>query len=224
MIVLLLAGLLVVPATTALAGGESQVFYWDDAAGWVGYEPGDPDALARLFRTGDFVFDSCNAGYWEIPVHIRASIAQWVKFRLDWNTWEWFVRKPGCYAGNSIEAVVWSNGDIEVGYFDFGKLMPVLPENEDHNPVDIYYSYGESVGEAEQNGWVPAELLNENKTMIYDVGPDWELHYGIAWKLWSKICVDVCNSACDYYDDAFITITLKQQKPWIVFDTGEWGI
>jgi hypothetical protein len=221
-IILLMAGLLLASASLAFAGGESKVYYWDDAVGWVENPPDVNDQLARLLRTGDFTMDSCNKGYWEIPVYIRAHIAQWVKFRLDWNTWEWYVRKPGCYAGNSIEAVLWSNGDVEVGYAEFGKLMPMDPDNQDHNPIDIYYSYGESVGDAEANGWMQAELLNEEKTMIYDVEP-WDLHYGISWKLWSKICVEVCNSACDYYDDAFITITLKQQKPWIVFETGEWG-
>jgi hypothetical protein len=222
MIILLAMGALLVSASSVFAGGESAVYWWDGSA-WVEYSLNDPDRLARLFRTGEFSMDSCNAGYWEIPVFIKASIAQWVKFRLDWNTWQWYVRKPGCFAGNSIEAVLWSNGDIEIGYADFGKLLPDSAWNQDHNPIDIFYSYGESVLDAEEHGWIPAEQLNAEKTTVYDVGPDWDLHYGMTWKLWSKICVDVCNSACDYHDDAFITLTLKQQKPWIVFDTGEWG-
>jgi hypothetical protein len=222
-VILMMAGLLVAFAANALAGGESQVYYMDEAGMWQVNPPDVNDQLARLFRTGDFTLDSCNKAYWEIPVYVRAHIAQWVKFRLDWNTWEWYVRKPGCYAGNSIEAVVWSNGDIEVGYADFGKLMPMDPDNADHNPVDIYYSYGESIEQAEGNGWVPAEELNQHTDLILDVEP-WDLHYGMAFKLWSKICVIACNSACDYYDDAFITITLREQKPWIVWETGEWGI
>jgi hypothetical protein len=228
LIILLMAGLLVASASSVFAGGESEVYYWDDnLQEWVHNPPDVQDQMARLFRTGDFVYDSCNAGYWEIPVYIRASIAQWVKFRLDWNTWEWKVRKPGCYAGNSIEAALWSNGDVEIGYDGFGKLMPVDPADQDHNPVDIWYSYetGGGIYDCEYvYGWTHAEDLNGSYSLIEDLGPDWELHYGISWKLWSKICVDVCNSACDYFDDAMITITLKQQKPWIVFDTGDWGI
>jgi hypothetical protein len=232
MIILLMAGLLVASASCVFAGGESEVYYWDDAAGgWV-HNPVDQDLqLARLFRTGDFYMDSCNKAYWEIPVHIKASIAQWVKFKLDWNTWEWFVRKPGCYAGNSIEATLWSNGDVEVGYLDFNKLMPVDPDNADHNPVDIWYGFesgefGGGVQEVEYRGWTHADDMYMNTSLIEDVaGPnnEWPLHYGIAWKLWSKICVIQCNSACDYYDDAKITITLKEQKDWIVWETGQWG-
>jgi hypothetical protein len=221
LIILLMVGFLLAGASSVFAGGESKVYYWD-GQGWVENPPEVDDQLARLFRTGDFTMDSCNAAYWEIPVYIRASIAQWVKFRLDWNTWQWYVRKPGCYAGNSIEAVLWSNGDVEIGYAGFDMLYPLLPENDDHNPIPIWYSYGESVGDAEFNGWTEAMMLNEQTSTIYDVFP-WDLHYGISWKLWSKICVDVCNSACDYGNDAFLTITLKQQKPWIdIF--GNWEI
>jgi hypothetical protein len=232
LIILLVAGLFMVSAASALAGGESEVYYWDDAIGdWV-HNPADVnDRYARLFRTGDLVLDSCNAGYWEIPVTVRASIAQWVKFKLDWNVWEWFIRKPGCYAGNSIEATVWSNGDVEVGYMGFAKLMPMLDENQDHKPIDIWYSYetGGGVWDCEYYGWTHADDMDNHTSLIEDVigdNPDnpWPLHYGVSWKLWSKVCTDVCNSACDYWDDATITITLKNQKPWLVFLTGEWGI
>lgn len=230
-LVLLVLGLFVAAAGNAFAqppagANEAQVFYWDDAVGWVPQPLDMADRTARLFRSGDEASGNCNQPEWLIDVQIYAHIAQWIDFSLAWTQWDWFVRKPGCYAGNSIEAKIASNGDVYVDYEGFNNLMPVDPNNQDHNPIPVWYSFetgGGGVGEAETNGWVPANLLNGEDDLLLDIGPEWLLHYTISWKLWNKICVEVCNSACDYYDDATITLTLREQKPWIDAEGGWLG-
>ena len=222
-LVLLVVGLFVAAAGNAFAqppagAGEAQVFVWDDVnLIWVAEAALPADRNARLFRSGDDATGECNKPEWFIKVHIYAHIAQWIDFDLGWTQWDWFIRKPGCYAGNSIEANIASNGDVYVDDAGFANLMPVLPENADHNPVPVWYSFevgGGGVAEAETNGWVPANRLNDDDDLLLDLDP-WLLHDGISWKLWNKICVEVCNSACDYSNHASITLTLDEQKPWI---------
>lgn len=227
-LVLIAVALLMCAVGSALAGPppgslESEVFYWDGAQ-WVP-NPAVGDRNARLFRSGESAEGNCNRPEWVIDVQIRASIAQWIDFDLAWTQWDWFIRKPGCYAGNSIEATIASNGNVFVDYEGFANLLPVDPDNADHNPVEVSYSFetGGGVNEAEQRGWVPAELLNQDDDRLLDEGPDWLLHYGIGWKLWNKICVVKCNSACDYANEATITLTLEEQKPWIDREGGWLG-
>jgi hypothetical protein len=224
LIIPLMAALVVILAGNLFAQGppESDVYYLDTNGTWQSYL-GVPmeERDARLIRAGDLVLGNCNKKYWEINVTIHASIAQWIDFRLDYNQWDWYIRKPGCYAGNSIEAWIASNGDILIDYEGFG---PLIPEDPEHNPIDIYYSFGEGFTQADENGWVYATDLNNDDDLIIDVpGSDqypWPLHQGMAWKLWNKICVVECNSACDYWNRATITIVLQNQKTWLDDDGG----
>jgi len=224
-LVLLVVGLFLAAAGNAFAQ-SSEVYYWDGTQ-WVSYAPtpvADRDAL--LFRSGAGETGECNKPEWEILVHIYAHIAQWIEFDLQYTQWDWYIRKPGCYAGNSIDAWLASNGDVLVNYEDFADLTPVLPENSDHNPIPVWYSFEMNAGsvfEADARGWVAAGALNADDDLLLDVGPDWVLHDKIAWKLWNKICVERCNSACDYENHARIIITLNEQKTWID-SQGGWAL
>lgn len=218
-----------VSVAVAQGGGESEVYWQDENGVW---QPPRPVAErnARLFRLGEPIEGNCNKVQWEVPVRIHASIAQWIKFRLAWNEWQWFVRKPGCYAGNSIEAVLASNGDVLVDYSGFDNLMPV-DQNPDKTPINIAYSFeymGGGFNEANDRGWTPAPVLNDDDDLLEDIpfGPNgerWPLHFGVSWKLWNRICVVACNTACEYQDEALITLILRNQKPWIEPETGAWG-
>ncbi|MCK4607478.1 MAG: hypothetical protein KAU35_09300 [candidate division Zixibacteria bacterium] len=182
----------------------------------------DPDALARLLRTGQAIDSSCNKTYWDIQVSIHASIAQWVKWSLSHQGWYWEVKKPGCYAGNCIAFQIHSNGDIFIDYKDFNALKGT---NTHKDTIDTYYAFGNSIGDAETNGWVPAFALNDDDDLLDEselVGA-YDLHYGISYKLWNKVCVVECNTACEYHDDAMITLVLEQQKPFLD-DNGNWKV
>jgi hypothetical protein len=226
-LVFLLAAVFVMAAGSVLAQNptdpttpgsqESDVWYVNEAGEWVPNPLALEDRNGRLFRGGERIEGNCNKKWWAVDVEIHASIAQWVDFSLQWDRYDWFIRKPGCYAGNCIEACVASNSDILIDYEGFEDLQPSIAGN---NPIPVWYSIETGGGFAEANaGWVTAAALNTLDNTLPDTQ---ELHEGICWKLWNKICVIECNSACEYSDYATITLTLENQKDWIYWDEGYW--
>jgi len=217
----------VAPATQAQVAANPTTVWMDDPnlpGTWPEeWEYGDPTALARLLRMGVDIDSSCNKKYWYIPVNIHASIAQWSEWSLSHQGWLWEVKKPGCYAGNSISFKIASNGDILIDYSDFNNLTAVVPNGHDEE-IETFYSWGESITGAENHGWTPALELNESDDLLDETALNqfpFNLHDGLAFKLWNKICVSRCNTACEYHDTALITIVLQQQKPWLD-DQGNW--
>ncbi len=218
---LLTAPALAQPGTPPPAGAyEVEMFYMHpdgtpvDGVGHLG----ELDQLARCFASMDQE-GNCNKKFWRIPVIIHASVGQWIDWWMTGTRWDWYIKKPGCYAADCITAHIASNGDILVDYDGFGNLV-----NADGREIEISYAFGGSITDASNNGWVPGPALDddddllEESTMWYNVGTIDEgnyLHDGITWKLWNMICVVDCNTACEYEDEAEIILTLNQQKDWI---------
>jgi hypothetical protein len=208
--------LMLVP--TAAFSQVTTVWKLDDTGAWVETD------LARALRTGVQVDSSCNKLEWRVDVSIHASVAQWIHWTLNAQGWEWRVMKPGCYAANCIHFWVASNGDVLIDYEGFADLEAVEP-NTHNNFIEAYYSWGDDPVQAEMHGWVRAQDLNASDDYLdesyyndpFGVG---DLHDGIDFKLFSKICVVDCNTACEYHDDATITLVLQQQKPWVDPDGG----
>lgn len=202
-----------------IAPYEVEVFYTNPDGSpidGVGHA-GEVAQLARCFASNQ-AEGACNKLRWFIPVTVHASVAQWIDFSLTGTRWDWYVRKPGYYAANCITAKVASNGDVLIDYEGFDDLL-----NADGRRIPVWYSFGASVTEAFQNGWVPALQLNLDDDLLDESelwGPNGRnrLHEGLTWKLWNRICVDICNTACEYEDVALITLVLNQQKLWIERD------
>lgn len=173
---------------------------------------GQVDQLARCFASNEAT-GACNKKYWHIPVTVHASVAQWIDFTMTGTRWDWFVRKPGWYAANCITAKVASNGDVLIDYQGFDNLQGT------NNVIPIWYSFGGSITEAQANGWVPGPALNDDDDLL-DESEYWLdgrnfLHEGLTWKLFNRIHVVECNTACEYQDVAEIILCLNQQKLWI---------
>jgi hypothetical protein len=220
--ILLVAALLIAGSAFGQAM-EVGVFYLDSLGEYndTPEQSGQADALARCFTTNE-MDGYCNQATWDIPVVIHASVAQWIDWSMTGTNWNWFVRKPGWYAANSITAQVASNGDVLIDYQGFENLVSVEGNNHD-NEIEIWYSYGPTISEAVQNGWRTAEALNEDDDLLDEselVEAPNDLHEGIGWKLWNRIYVSNCNTACEYEDEAMIVLTADQQKPWIDPETG----
>ena len=182
-----------------------------------------PNQNARCFASNE-AFGNCNKYKWVIDVTVHASVAQWIDFTMTGTRWDWFVKKPGWYAANCISAEVASNGDVKIDYDGFGDLEPL---GDGKLPIPIWYSFGPSITEASA-GWVRSFDLNNNDNLL-DESEYWytvddrfrnKLHEGILWKLWNRINVVNCNTACEYHDDATITLTLESQKGWIEPEEG----
>ena len=190
-------------------------------AGWVtmGYTSiGGPvlDAKARAFSCNPKV-GICNKTSWPIDVTVHASVAQWVDWSISATRYDWRVRKPGTYAANSLTAILKSNSDVEVDFEGFDNLKY---QGSDtflgvDQTIETWYAYGE--GGPGGVKWIPAVALNGTGALVKD---SCALHTGYSWKLWNKIKVTDCNSACEYNNDAKITLVLMNQKCWIDPETG----
>jgi hypothetical protein len=200
----------------AVGSYEVEAWVCDTIAGT--FTPIVPDrmALARCWASGDAEGD-CNKRFWTINVFIHASVAQWIDWEITGTRWDWYVRKPGCYAANCITANVKSNGDVGINYDGFEDLKALIP-NMHNEYIKIWYGFGTAIGLVQ---FIPALLLNDDDDILDETElnqPGHNLHEGITWKLWNKICVDNCNTACEYTDEATLTLVLLEQKPWISVD------
>jgi hypothetical protein len=203
-------------------GSEVSSWYWFEGAWVVSSEAANPNpmALARCFASLP-ADSSCNKN-WRVDVTIHASIAQWINWSLTGTRWDWFVRKPGYYAADCITATVKSNQNVLVDYHDFGPLIAVDTAKAVMDTIPIFYTVGDyATGPPLMSDprWVPAVGLNNAAEWdtIYDSAT---LHQGLQFKLWNYIHVVECNSACEYQDDAWISLELLCQKPWIDTETG----
>jgi hypothetical protein len=206
-------------ASAQFSGTEVETWVWDeDGSAWVYQGTGDVTALARCWASLP-TQGACNKD-WNIDVDIHASIAQWIEWTLSGSRWDWKVRKPGRYGADCITASVKSNQHVLVDYHNFNDLET---ESVSVNPtIPIWYhvsELGAQLPPPDSPLWTRAADLNNSAEWdtIYD---SQQLHDGIQFKLWNMIEVVDCNSACEYHDDAEISLKLLCQKWWIDRSTG----
>jgi len=187
---------------------------WRTGEKWVPMGIGDPTANARAWSSGR-MWGRCNKTSWVIPVTVHASVAQWIEFSISGTRYDWKVRKPGTYAANSLRASLKSNGDVKIDCEGFADLVG---GNSETNPtIPIWYAAANVENPGEITDWIPAADLNRKDPVVEDSA---DLHEGLHWKLWNKIQVVECNSACEYENKATITLVLDNQKDWIDPETG----
>jgi len=202
---------------------EVEVFYWD-GTNWVSLGTGNSSAAARSWNSTP----ANSGGYSNKETHTisftnHASVAQWIDWTISATRKDWRVRLPGTYAADSITFTIKSNNDVSVDFEDFANLLYEDPEaapEETQTEILTWYSYGATVTEAEVNGWIPAEELNDADFTFANSDP---LHHGLSYKLWSKIEVQESNNSSDYEDVGLITLTLTNIKSWIDPLTGNFN-
>jgi len=197
---------------------EVEHWEWDEDNGvWVHRNPADLSSLARCWRSGP---DSgnCNKARWAISFTHHASMAQWCDWTMGGTRWDWRILKPGTYAADCIEFTLKSNNDVQITFAGFGDLE-YIEAGGVNRFIETYYSWGESVEEADTNGWTRASALNQVVLGFLD-GDD--LHEGFSTKLMNKIVVVECNSSCEYENEGTITIALQNIKRWVDPVTGGW--
>lgn len=202
-----------------LPQGAVEVEHWELVDGnWISHNPGDVTSLARCWRSGG-AGGNCNKESWVINFTHHASMAQWCNWSIGGTRWDWRILKPGTYAADCIEFWLQSNNDVLIDYEGFADLYRPLGNQTTKTTIDTYYSFGETIAQAEANGWVSAEDLNDDDDTIRD---SLALHAGTATKLLNKIVVEDCNSSCEYENTATITLKLQNTKLWVDPTTGGW--
>lgn len=226
LIAMIIVGLLPVVAYAAddypYPGTEVASWYWDGSAWKASSDPTTPNPAAKARCFASIPLDSACNKNWKIPVKIHASIAQWVDWTMSGTRWDWFVRKPGNYVADCITATLKSNQNVLVDYHGFGPLVYEGVKPSVVDTIPIWYFVGDpATGPPlkDDPAWTWCTDLNNSAEWdtIYDSA---NLHSGIQFKLWNRIEVVECNSACEYQDDAFISLLLLCQKEWIDTLTG----
>lgn len=218
-----------VASADPLPRGATEVEHWEwNGTAWVYHDVNSATALARAWRSGGAV-GSCNKLEWEIGFTTHASMAQWSNWSIGGTRWDWRILKPGDYAADCIEFRLQSNNAVLIDYEGFDDLTRVehqYPELKEgffgagvKQTIDTYYSFGESIGTAVENGWVRAIDLNNDDDTIPDSA---DFHEGFTTKLFTRIVVENCNSSGEYEDTATITLVLQNQQPW-VDPSGAWA-
>jgi hypothetical protein len=217
---ILIVGMLLV-ATAAMAVDDCslppnayEVETWQWIGGqWISQMMVPECALGRLWASGT-VTGTCNKKCWEIPVTIHASIAQWLWFSVSGTRWDWRIMKPGTYGGDCITFQLCSNGAVGFDYDGFEDLYSPTACDQ---TITTWYGIGTSIFDVDRLGWVRAPDLNGEDDILPEVCPG----HCYTTKLWTKVQVDSCNTACEYEDQAKVTICLQNQKCW-VDDDGSW--
>src|SRR3990172_12826519 len=222
-LLILLAGAILLLPAFAFAGAPSpwppigtevEVFQLEGDA-WRSLGIGDPGAFARAFTSLPAVGDS-NRQFWRIDFQNHASVAQWVRWSITGTRWDWFVRKPGCYAADCIGFTIASNYSVDILYSGFDDLV-YQDTGGGTLTIPVWYAVWGLGTPPPDSLWIPAASLNGLDIFIPDSK---DLHYGISHKLWNKICTVPSNSASEYEDDAWVVIELKKIKIWIDPQTG----
>ena len=202
------------PSPWPPVGAEVEVFKLI-SGNWVSLGAGNIGADARAFTSKPLAGDS-NQKYWYIPFENHASVAQWVSWAITGTRWDWFVRKPGCYAADCIGFFIASNYSVDILYSGFDDLV-YQDTGGVTLTIPVWYAIWGLGTPPPDSLWIPAASLNGLDIFIPDSK---DLHYGISHKLWNKICTVPSNSACEYEDDAWVVIELKRIKIWIDPQTG----
>lgn len=209
-IILLLFAL--VAFAVCFAQSEVDVWQWNPETGQWDMNPAVRNARAFTSMPAQ---GSCNKVNWEILITTEAQIAQWCKWEINGTKWTWFVRKPGDYYTNSVEFFLQSNGDVVLSASGFADLEYYLPDEGVNRFIETYWFATPDPGAIPGiDDWTRAEGVN-GSLLVED---SLELHEGLRAYLWNRIKVVECNSACIYRDTGTITITLRNQKPWITDD------
>lgn len=177
---------------------------------------GNP-ADARVWRLNDGWETYCNLDRQE-EVTIKANVAQWAKWSADFEGWEWYVRKPGDYYADCIQAKIQSNGSVAINFVGFDNLTAEegtnVVEGADGFIATYYYaSMGTSIPTVED--WFAATALD---TVVFE--DSFALHCGLSFKLWNRIVVVDCNSPGVYSNYPTLELTLLNQVDWLD-DEGE---
>lgn len=191
----------------------------DASEGYKELSKSDPSAKAKVFLSGG-ASGACNKKVWTADITVRAEVAQWVEWNISATQWTWLIRKPGEYFADCVTAMVKSNGSVTITFAGFNNLKQQI----EGYPIDIeqemssWFSYGDSVSDVMEQGWISAAELNGFTVQLPD---NKELHEGKTWKLWNKVLVEDYHSVGVFENTGTITLSLGNIQPWIDERTGD---
>ena len=212
------------PGATLPPGASEVAVYYRDSPDSEWLETKGDTARARSWNS----LPVNSSGYSNKQHHTitfinHASVAQWIDWTISGTRKDWRVRQPGEYASDSLTFTIKSNNDVAVDFEGFADLEyedPASAPADTFTTIPTWYSYGADIADAEANGWIRAADLNDADFTFFNSNP---LHYGLSYKLWSKILVRDSNNSSDYENQGTITLSLTNIKHWIDPSTGNFA-
>ena len=132
---------------------------------------------------------------------------QWVRYHFSGTRWQWFIRKPGCYAAKSLDACVESNGRVRI---DFGGFAKLRASDDSGDRLDMYYGIASPNCQVGGVNWMDCNQLNNSHISLCGYP-----YVSFSWALWQKVCVEQCDNAGEYQDAGYIGIDLLNIYPWV---------
>ena len=171
--VVLLVGVLVIGAFATVASAEdvrqATVFRIVKQEGNEVAVEDDTNARAFLIGSGtDEETEYCNANR-SVNVTVKAHMAQWARWSLDANGWEWYIKKPGTYQTDCLKGYLRSNGPVTLYFYGFDDLYTANKDDQ------IAMSFGWVAVEEGQDDtqepitWIAAADMKDE---VMSVGPE----------------------------------------------------
>ena len=129
------------------------------------------------------------------------------EFSVNFTVHDFYVRKPGDYAGPVACLTATSNLPINITFESFGDLYPVASFGTGFIPALYQTTPAEQV-EPPPTFMTTAEFSLHNITI-----PDDEAEHSFC--IWWKLMVGAEISGCEYSDDAVITIEIENLEEYI---------
>lgn len=130
-----------------------------------------------------------------------------VEWSINGSAVDYFVKKPGAYASRMSVMTVKSNMPATIGFDSFGDLV-----GAGMTWLEAFYA----TAPADQSTPPPFLPPDDFNQQLLAIPGDNATH---AFSLWSKIMVTRAATACEYHDEATITLVIENQQTWI--DPGE---
>lgn len=130
-----------------------------------------------------------------------------IKWSLDASVFDFRIRKPGTYAACLALMTVESNWQINIGFDSFGDLIPVLPYGSGQIPAFYATAPAEQASPPEQF-LTPADF--DQQVLVVPIGAG-----EYRFSLWGKIEIGDEVTACEYGDEAIISLELENHEAYV---------
>ena len=130
-----------------------------------------------------------------------------IKWSLDAAIIDFEIRKPGTYAACLAIMTVESNWQINIGFDSFGDLIPVQPFGSSQIPAFYATAPAEQASPPEQF-LTPVDF--DQQVLVVPIGAG-----EYRFSLWGKIVIGDDITACEYGDDAIISLKLENHEDYI---------
>ena len=224
----LLTILVVSTSSFATFSNMDKVDVWQaDGCRWerMDYFGGNNDScnymqLARAWKSKNYgtlcnpelLSGYCNRQDWVINLKVNATVAQWIRWSIDGNQFDWQVHKPGKYVAEPLALKVRSNEDVDVKFSNFTNLVST---EQGTTAIPIYWAVdtqNNNPPSDNNSAWKSVNQLNSspNNKMTIPFSTSEVTKY-----LWHKIDVSDATRASDYQGTGRITLSVTDLKYFI---------